>query len=45
MTLYCIYDTKYGIVIEIGRRDLLLQVVNYTYDGDNARYVVTVWEG
>ena len=45
MALYCIYDTKYGIVIEIGRREMLLQVVNDVYDGDNTRYVVTVWRG
>ena len=45
MTLYCIYDTIMGVVIEVGRREELLQVVNDVYDGDNARYVVTVWRG
>lgn len=43
--IWCVYDAKYGIVIEIGRREMLLQVVNDTYKGDFDRYKVMVWEG
>ena len=43
--IWCIYDTKYGIVIEFGRREVLLQVVKDVYDEDSTRYVVKVWRG
>ena len=43
--IWCIYDTKYGIILEVGRREALLQVVKDVYDEDSTRYVVKVWEG
>ncbi len=42
--VYCIYDTKYGCVLELGMRERLMQVVYDVYDGDFSRYVVRVWE-
>ena len=43
--IWCIYDTKYDIILEVGRREMLLQVVKDVYDEDSTRYVVKVWEG
>ena len=43
--IYCIYDSIMGVVIEVGRREVLLQVVKDVYDEDSTRYVVKVWEG
>jgi hypothetical protein len=45
MTLYCIYDSLVGAVIEVGWRETMYSVVSDTYRGDFDRYKVMVWEG
>jgi len=43
--IWCVYDTKYGIVIEVGRRETMRAVVINTYNSNFQRYRVMVWEG
>lgn len=43
MTLYCIYDSIMGVVIEVGYRETMHSVVNDTYKGDFKRYKIMVW--
>lgn len=43
--IWCICDTKYGVVIEIGRRETMYSVVNDAYKGDFNRYKVYPWRG
>lgn len=42
--IWCIYDTKYGVILEIGWCETMYSVVNDTYNSDFQRYKVMVWE-